>query len=138
MFFTVVGTLLCMQLSHFCDKPGQTAVELARDSQMQQVLCVRPVRQLQKSATRFEGQLLKRSRFLGWKPIWVSFTFCLLLLQIASFSSGCLVVAKSCEVQQYIQQSMSITCITRQLYAVQALSVNSIQITLINNTEHVL
>ncbi|PNF37145.1 hypothetical protein B7P43_G00419, partial [Cryptotermes secundus] len=49
---------------------GQTAVELARDSQMQQVLCVRPVRQLQKSATRFEGQLLKRSRFLGWKPIW--------------------------------------------------------------------
>ncbi|XP_069689712.1 oxysterol-binding protein-related protein 1 isoform X2 [Periplaneta americana] len=49
---------------------GQTAVDLARDSQMQQVLCVRPVRQLQKSATRFEGQLLKRSRFLGWKPIW--------------------------------------------------------------------
>ncbi|GLH04037.1 Poly [ADP-ribose] polymerase tankyrase [Gryllus bimaculatus] len=49
---------------------GQTAVDLARDAQMQQVLCVRPVRQLQKSATRFEGQLLKRSRFLGWKPIW--------------------------------------------------------------------
>ncbi|KDR22529.1 Oxysterol-binding protein-related protein 1 [Zootermopsis nevadensis] len=49
---------------------GQTALELAQDSQMQQVLCVRPVRQLQKSATRFEGQLLKRSRFLGWKPIW--------------------------------------------------------------------
>ncbi|XP_049776943.1 oxysterol-binding protein-related protein 1-like [Schistocerca cancellata] len=49
---------------------GQTAVNLARDPHMQQVLCVRPVRQLQKSAARFEGQLLKRSRFLGWKPMW--------------------------------------------------------------------
>ncbi|PNF37144.1 hypothetical protein B7P43_G00419 [Cryptotermes secundus] len=65
---------------------GQTAVELARDSQMQQVLCVRPVRQLQKSATRFEGQLLKRSRFLGWKPIWVSFTSLSVLL-CSQFSS---------------------------------------------------
>ena len=70
----------------FCHIPGQTAVELARDSQMQQVLCVRPVRQLQKSATRFEGQLLKRSRFLGWKPIWVSFTFgfCHLIFLLSS------------------------------------------------------
>jgi len=66
--------------------PGQTAVELARDSQMQQVLCVRPVRQLQKSATRFEGQLLKRSRFLGWKPIWVSFTFGFCHLSFLLFS----------------------------------------------------
>jgi len=70
----------------FCHLPGQTAVELARDSQMQQVLCVRPVRQLQKSATRFEGQLLKRSRFLGWKPIWVSFTFGFCHLSFLLFS----------------------------------------------------
>jgi len=69
-----------------CHLPGQTAVELARDSQMQQVLCVRPVRQLQKSATRFEGQLLKRSRFLGWKPIWVSFTFVFCHLSFLLFS----------------------------------------------------
>lgn len=51
---------------------GQTATDLAKDSQMSQVLCVRPVRQLQKTVNRFEGQLLKRSRFLGWKPTWVS------------------------------------------------------------------
>ncbi|XP_071441573.1 oxysterol-binding protein-related protein 1-like isoform X2 [Hetaerina americana] len=49
---------------------GQTALEMARDAHMRQVLCVQPLRQLQKTATRFEGQLVKRSRFLGWKPIW--------------------------------------------------------------------
>ncbi|XP_014252702.1 oxysterol-binding protein-related protein 1 isoform X2 [Cimex lectularius] len=49
---------------------GQTAFDLARDAQMSQVLCVRPVRLLQMTVTRFEGQLLKRSRFLGWKPTW--------------------------------------------------------------------
>jgi hypothetical protein len=75
LYGLVVGTLFHMQFYCFVPTPGQTAVELARDLHMQQVLCVRPVRQLQKSATRFEGQLLKRSRFLGWKPIWVSFTF---------------------------------------------------------------
>lgn len=46
-------------------------MDLARDAQMQQVLNVKPVKMLQKSADRFEGQLLKRSRFLGWKPVWV-------------------------------------------------------------------
>lgn len=40
---------------------------------MEQVLGVRPVRHLQKTVTRYEGQLLKRSRFLGWKPVWVSY-----------------------------------------------------------------
>ncbi|KAL0268447.1 UNVERIFIED_CONTAM: hypothetical protein PYX00_010395 [Menopon gallinae] len=49
---------------------GQLAVDLARGTQMQQVLNVKPVKVLQKSADRFEGQLLKRSRFLGWKPVW--------------------------------------------------------------------
>lgn len=72
--------ILHRSLSFCITLPGQTALELAQDSQMQQVLCVRPVRQLQKSATRFEGQLLKRSRFLGWKPIWVSFTSLSVLL----------------------------------------------------------
>ncbi|XP_044741981.1 oxysterol-binding protein-related protein 1-like [Chrysoperla carnea] len=50
---------------------GQTAQDLARDQQMQQVLSVKPIQQLQKMATRFEGQLLKLSRFLGWKLVWV-------------------------------------------------------------------
>ncbi|KAK6630330.1 hypothetical protein RUM44_004997 [Polyplax serrata] len=49
---------------------GQLAVDLARDIQMQQVLNVKPVKMLQMNADRFEGQLLKRSRFLGWKPVW--------------------------------------------------------------------
>ncbi|CAB3386943.1 Hypothetical predicted protein [Cloeon dipterum] len=50
---------------------GQTALDLAKDEQMNQVLSVQPVRRLLRSAARFEGMLLKRSRFLGWKPIWV-------------------------------------------------------------------
>lgn len=50
---------------------GYTALDLAKDAQMQQVLCVKPVRQLQKTATRFDSQLLRRYRFLGWKPVWV-------------------------------------------------------------------
>ncbi|KAF4527966.1 hypothetical protein B566_EDAN014958 [Ephemera danica] len=49
---------------------GQFAVDLAKDSQTQQVLSVQPIRRLLKSAARFEGMLLKRSRFLGWKPVW--------------------------------------------------------------------
>ncbi|KAF6207665.1 hypothetical protein GE061_016112 [Apolygus lucorum] len=49
---------------------GQTALMLARDAHMSQVLCVRPVRQVQRTVTRFESMLLKRSRFLGWKPTW--------------------------------------------------------------------
>lgn len=51
---------------------GQTALDLAKDEQMRQVLSVQPIRRLLKSATTFEGMLLKRSRFLGWKPLWVS------------------------------------------------------------------
>lgn len=50
---------------------GQTAQELAKDAQMQQILSVKPIQQLQKMVTRFEGQLLKLSRFLGWKLVWV-------------------------------------------------------------------
>jgi hypothetical protein len=83
----VSSCIICTDAFVFFCTPGQTAVELARDTQMQQVLCVRPIRQLQKSATRFEGQLLKRSRFLGWKPIWVSFTSLLSMVLCSQFYS---------------------------------------------------
>lgn len=49
---------------------GQLALDLARDAQTLQVLSVKAARKVQKTATRFEGPLLKRSRFLGWKPVW--------------------------------------------------------------------
>lgn len=49
---------------------GQLALDLARDAQTLQVLSVKSARRVQKTATRFEGPLLKRSRFLGWKPVW--------------------------------------------------------------------
>lgn len=49
---------------------GQVALDLARDAQTLQVLSVKAARKVQKTATRFEGPVLKRSRFLGWKPVW--------------------------------------------------------------------
>lgn len=51
---------------------GQLASDLARDAQTLQILNVKSVRRVQKSANRLEGPLLKRSRFLGWKPVWVN------------------------------------------------------------------
>jgi hypothetical protein len=51
---------------------GQLAINLAKDNEMREVLSVRPVQRLQRTAARFEGPLLKRSRFLGWRPVWVS------------------------------------------------------------------
>lgn len=50
---------------------GQKALELAKDPQMIQILSVKSVRRVQKSVNRFEGPLLRRSRFLGWRPVWV-------------------------------------------------------------------
>ena len=41
---------------------GQLAIDLARDEQMKQVLAVRPIRQVQRSVKRHEGQLLKVSK----------------------------------------------------------------------------
>ena len=38
---------------------GQTALEMARDVQMKQLLEMQPIKQLQKSAQRFEGNLYK-------------------------------------------------------------------------------
>lgn len=49
---------------------GHLAIDLAKDNDMREVLSVRPVQKLQRTATRFEGPLLKRSRFLGWRPVW--------------------------------------------------------------------
>lgn len=51
---------------------GQLAVDLTQDDQMRQVLGVTPVRRLQRSAVRCEGPLVRRHRFTGWKPVWVS------------------------------------------------------------------
>lgn len=53
------------------NKRGQLALDLARDAQTLQVLSVKAVRKVQKTATRLEGPLLKRSRFLGWRPVWI-------------------------------------------------------------------
>lgn len=60
---------------------GQLALDLARDAQTLQVLSVKSVRKIQKTATRCEGPLLKRSRFLGWKPVWVSLESSFLLME---------------------------------------------------------
>ncbi|XP_045541314.1 oxysterol-binding protein-related protein 1 [Papilio machaon] len=49
---------------------GQLAIDLAKDDDMREVLSVRPVQKLQRTAARFEGPLLKKSRFLGWRPVW--------------------------------------------------------------------
>ncbi|XP_059051271.1 oxysterol-binding protein-related protein 1-like [Achroia grisella] len=49
---------------------GQLAIDLAKDNDMREVLSVRPVQRLKRTATRFEGPLLKKSRFLGWRPVW--------------------------------------------------------------------
>lgn len=53
------------------NKMGQTALDLAREPQMIQILSVKSVRRVQRSVHRLEGPLLRRSRFLGWRPIWV-------------------------------------------------------------------
>ncbi|CAH2102105.1 unnamed protein product [Euphydryas editha] len=49
---------------------GHLAIDLAKDNDIREVLSVRPVQRLQRTAARFEGPLLKRSRFLGWRPLW--------------------------------------------------------------------
>ena len=38
---------------------GQTALEMSRDAQMKQLLEMQPIKQLQKSAQRFEGLILR-------------------------------------------------------------------------------
>lgn len=50
---------------------GQTALNLARDSRMIQILSVKSARKVEKTVHRLEGTLLRRSRFLGWRSVWV-------------------------------------------------------------------
>lgn len=52
------------------NRAGKIALDLARDEQMMQILAVKSVRKIQRKANRIEGPLLKRSRFLGWCPVW--------------------------------------------------------------------
>ncbi|XP_078664860.1 oxysterol-binding protein-related protein 1-like isoform X2 [Branchiostoma floridae x Branchiostoma belcheri] len=49
----------------------QTALDLVRTAQMRQLLDVKPIKDIQKHVQRFEGLLLRRSRFLGWRSCWV-------------------------------------------------------------------
>ncbi|XP_060063801.1 oxysterol-binding protein-related protein 1-like [Ylistrum balloti] len=50
----------------------QTAIDFARTNQMRQLLTgVRPVKEFTFQPQRCEGLLLKKSRFLGYKPVWV-------------------------------------------------------------------
>lgn len=61
----------CIDFDNIIKIIGQTALNLARDPQMIQILSVKSVRKVQKCVNRLEGPLLRRSRFLGWRPIWV-------------------------------------------------------------------
>ncbi|CAN7998776.1 unnamed protein product [Ixodes hexagonus] len=48
----------------------QLAADLARTDEMRQILHVAPIRQLRKNASRHEGPLLRRKRFLGSRHVW--------------------------------------------------------------------
>lgn len=50
---------------------GQTALDIAANKKMKQLLDVQPLQKLHKVVSRHEGLLLKRSRFFGWKKFWV-------------------------------------------------------------------
>ncbi|XP_071962881.1 oxysterol-binding protein-related protein 1-like isoform X2 [Antedon mediterranea] len=51
---------------------GQTALDLAQTTKMKQLLDVKPVKTIQKSVDMFEGQLYKKSRWIGGlKSHWV-------------------------------------------------------------------
>ncbi|VVD05751.1 unnamed protein product [Leptidea sinapis] len=58
--------LVMLLLNHYAD----VNIMNGEDNEMREVLSVRPVQKLQRTAARFEGPLLKRSRFLGWRPVW--------------------------------------------------------------------
>jgi len=50
---------------------GLSALEVSRDSKMRQLLDVQPLQAVQKTVQRFEGYVMKKSRFLGWKKHWI-------------------------------------------------------------------
>ncbi|KAH9496212.1 hypothetical protein Btru_010510, partial [Bulinus truncatus] len=49
---------------------GQTAFDLAVDVKTRQVLGVQSIKTIISQPQRFEGTLLKKSRFVGFKPMW--------------------------------------------------------------------
>merc|ERR1719494_116550 len=50
---------------------GLSALELSRDAKMRTLLDVQPLQAVQKTVQRFEGYLLKRSKFFGWRKHWI-------------------------------------------------------------------
>uniref|UniRef100_T2M5M8 Oxysterol-binding protein n=1 Tax=Hydra vulgaris TaxID=6087 RepID=T2M5M8_HYDVU len=50
---------------------GLSALELSRDPKMRQLLDIHPLQTVQKTVERFEGYIMKKSRFFGWKKHWV-------------------------------------------------------------------
>ncbi|XP_066917849.1 oxysterol-binding protein-related protein 1-like [Clytia hemisphaerica] len=50
---------------------GLSALEVSRDSKMRLLLDVQPLQAIQKTVQRFEGYILKRTRFFGWKKYWI-------------------------------------------------------------------
>ncbi|KAK3785951.1 hypothetical protein RRG08_013952 [Elysia crispata] len=50
---------------------GLTALDLSQSEKMRQVLAVQPIQTLHSQPQRFEGFLLKKSRFVGFKQVWV-------------------------------------------------------------------
>uniref|UniRef100_A0A2C9KC96 Oxysterol-binding protein n=1 Tax=Biomphalaria glabrata TaxID=6526 RepID=A0A2C9KC96_BIOGL len=68
----VTATLL---LQHGIDSSlqnsaGQIALDLATDTKTKQVLGVLPIKAIISQPQRFEGTLLKKNNFVGFKPVW--------------------------------------------------------------------
>ncbi|XP_023244385.1 oxysterol-binding protein-related protein 1-like [Centruroides sculpturatus] len=49
---------------------GQLAIDLSKNEGMRQLLSLQPTRQMKKTALRFEGMLMRKNRFLGWRAVW--------------------------------------------------------------------
>ncbi|CAL1535146.1 unnamed protein product [Lymnaea stagnalis] len=53
------------------NQAGQTAFDVAANQKIKQVLGVQSIRALHTQPKHFQGILLKKSRFVGFKPMWV-------------------------------------------------------------------
>ncbi|XP_059158300.1 oxysterol-binding protein-related protein 1-like isoform X3 [Physella acuta] len=70
------GTAAAFLLQHGIDSSlrnvaGLTAYDVAQNVKVKQILGLQPIKSLQSHPQRFEGVLLKKSRFGGFKPMWV-------------------------------------------------------------------
>ncbi|CAG5134914.1 unnamed protein product, partial [Candidula unifasciata] len=70
------GPAAVLLLQHGIDsnarnKSGQLAYDVAHSSSMKQVLGLQSIREICLQPQRFEGTLLKKSRFVGYKQLWV-------------------------------------------------------------------